>query len=189
MRRSLAAVAILTLAAPALVAHPGHGGAAVGALHPLSGIDHLLAMVAVGILAVRTGGMALWQVPATFLAAMALGLGIGLSGVSLPGVELAVAASVLALGAMIASARPLPAWSACLLIALVALPHGCAHAEAADGAAAIPFLLGMVATTALLHAGGIGFGVLATSPTQHRMRWTGGLVSACGLALVVQALA
>ncbi|MBA2479813.1 MAG: HupE/UreJ family protein [Planctomycetes bacterium] len=130
MYRSMTALTLLVLTAPVAMAHPGHGtSVAAGALHPLTGPDHLLAMLAVGLIATRTPNAAWWQVPATFLVCLVAGLGIGLVGRPFAYLEPTIAATVLALGALIAAARPQPVWMACLLVGMCALPHGAAHGQ------------------------------------------------------------
>src|SRR5260221_12820305 len=98
------AAALLALAPTVAFAHPGHDGASLisGFMHPLGGLDHIIAMVAVGLLAARLGGRALWLVPASFVAAMAMGGLVGVAGVALPYAETGIAISVVVLGAIAA---------------------------------------------------------------------------------------
>src|SRR5215831_13226401 len=157
MRTGLTTAA-LTLIPTAAFAHPGIGDAH-GFAHPLGGLDHILAMVTVGILAWQLGGRALWLVPATFILAMAAGGALGMAGVPVPFVELGVAASVIVLGAVVAFARKAPVAIAVGLVGVFAIFHGHVHAaemplDASGGAYAAGFLL----ATALLHAAGIALG-------------------------------
>ena len=124
-------VTIALLLAPSVAfAHPGHGEAGsllAGFLHPLSGLDHLLAMTAVGLFAAHLGGRALWAVPATFVAVMALGGVSGAAGISLPFVETAIALSVVIFGLMIFSGMAPPVLAAMALVGIFAIFHGHAH--------------------------------------------------------------
>src|ERR1700754_1613162 len=129
MRKLLSGLtlAAATLAPAAAFAHPGHGdqsGFIHGFLHPITGLDHILAMVTVGILAYQIGGRALWLVPTTFLAIMAAGGVLGVAGVSLHFVEPAIAASVVALGLIVALALKPPVALAMALVAVFAVFHG-----------------------------------------------------------------
>lgn len=150
--------------APTLAfAHPGmHEGHDLvhGFMHPLGGLDHVLAMVAVGVIAARIGGRALWALPASFVAAMAVAGICGMAGLGLPDPEAGIAWSVIVLGAVIA--RPV-GWPTALLAGMVALfalfhgySHGLAMADARSGAA---FGLGFVSATVLLHLAGMGLGL------------------------------
>ncbi|MGY1490084.1 HupE/UreJ family protein [Methylobacillus pratensis] len=142
---------------PLAFAHPGHEaqGLLAGFMHPLTGLDHLLVMLAVGLWAGRIGGTARWQLPATFVAVMALGAVIGMAGYRLPAIETLLAASVMALGALLVISLRLPRALQAGLVALFALFHGIAHGSelAADQGFAVMF--GMLAATALLHILGL----------------------------------
>src|SRR5258705_637652 len=132
MRKLLSAMTFAAAAlAPAVAfAHPGHGdqsGFVHGFLHPMTGLDHILAMVTVGILAYQIGGRALWLVPTTFLAVMAAGGLLGAAGVSFYFVESGIAASVVVLGAIVALALKPPVAVAMPLVGLFAVFHGFAH--------------------------------------------------------------
>ncbi|HET6387821.1 HupE/UreJ family protein [Hyphomicrobium sp.] len=175
-------------------AHPGHVESAnatafiTGLLHPLTGLDHVLAMVAVGLLAVRLGGRALWAVPASFVVAMIAGGTLPFAGVQLPMVEPAIASSVLVVGLLIAMQAKLPAASAALIVASFAVFHGYAHgAEMPVNASALQYALGFIAATAALHMTGMMAAMAANrspSPHAHKaLRVAGGLVAAAGVAL------
>jgi urease accessory protein len=164
LRRLLIAALV---ALPAIAqAHPGHDGDHEltwdfngGFLHPLTGWDHLLAMVAVGIWAAHLGGRARWLLPTAFLSAMIAGSTLAQATAALPAVEHGIAASLLALGLLIAFAVRLPALAGGALAALCALFHGAAHgAEMPAHTAAWSYGLGFVAATALLHVAGIALG-------------------------------
>jgi urease accessory protein len=168
-------------------AHPGHlGDFQAGWQHPLLGLDHLLAMIAVGLLAVRSGGRSLWLMPAAFLGSMLLGGMAAAAGLPLPGVEVGVIASVLVLGWLIATTRVAPRQVAVALVMLFAFFHGHAHASEmlANGSLA-PFAAGFLLSTALLHTAGIAVGMIIQK--LHRpeaFRLAGGAIVAAGLLLV-----
>jgi urease accessory protein len=140
-------------------------GFLAGLLHPVSGLDHVLAMVAVGLWGAQLGAPALWLLPVTFPLVMAFGGFLGLLGVPLPGVELGIAASAVLLGAMVATeARP-PLWLAASLVAFFAVFHGHAHGtELPPGQSGLLYSAGFVVATGALHAVGIGIGLV------HRFR-------------------
>lgn len=151
-------VALVAAASPA-AAHVGQGmldDFGGGFIHPLGGIDHLLAMVAVGIWAAQQGGRAVWMLPAAFVGMMALGGSVGLLGGGIGGAETVVLASVLVLGAVVAAALKPPLWLAVLLVGAFALFHGLVHGRELPAAAdAAGYAAGFVAATAALHAAGI----------------------------------
>jgi len=160
-------------------------GLFAGFAHPLTGLDHMLAMFAVGIWAAQLGGRALWAVPATFVGSMALGGLLGFAGLHAPLMEPMIAASVLALGLLIAFAVKRKAPGAAL-IAVFALFHGLAHAIGLphhDSAAG--YAIGFLAATILLHVAGVGLGVALRS----RARLAGAPLVLAGGWLVLQALA
>ena len=164
MHRAVLRIAAASLAlAPTLAfAHPGHEGAGLihGFLHPLGGFDHIIAMVAVGLLAARLGGRALWLVPASFVVTMAVAGVAGSAGVGLPYVETGIALSVVALGAIVALRLTMPVAAAMGLVAFFAIFHGYAHgAEMPETASGLAYGLGFVTATALLHGIGIGLGL------------------------------
>ena len=162
-------------------AHPGHGGGLLaGVSHPLFGLDHLLAMVAVGVWAYQLGGRARWLVPASFVALMAVAGGVGMTHIGLPMVEIGIATSVLVLGILIAfSVRVSPAIGAAI-VALFALFHGYAHGvEMPLLGSAWQYAMGFVVATAALH--GVGF-VLGKGLDKQGwlMRAAGAVVAASG---------
>lgn len=143
-------------------AHVGvHGaGLAAGMMHPFSGLDHLLAMVAVGAWAAQQGGRARWAVPLAFVAMMVAGGVWGSLGGWLPGVESGIAASVLVLGLLIAFAARLPVAAGMALVGSFALFHGYAHgAEMPAGAGPWLYAIGFLLSTLLLHVAGLGAGL------------------------------
>jgi urease accessory protein len=176
-------------AAPALAhAHPGVGltsGLAEGAVHPITGLDHLLAMVAVGLWAGQRGGRAVWLVPLVFVAVMALGGGLAVGGVSLPWVEPGVAASVLVLGTLVAAAARLPLAASAALVAVFALVHGHAHGtELPATASGLTYAVGFMGTTASLHMCGVAAATFwQRTGAAAAVRIAGGGVAVCGLYL------
>jgi len=143
-------------------AHPGHGATGLlnGFAHPFTGLDHLAAMIAVGLLAVRIGGKALWLVPGSFLTMMAVGGAAGLLGYSIPYTEAAIAVSVAVLGAAAAFRQRMPMAFAMALAGFFAIFHGLAHgAEMPESASGLVYAIGFVSATAMLHFVGIGVGV------------------------------
>ena len=164
-----------------VLAHEQQGQAAgfvTGLLHPVSGLDHVLAMVAVGLWGAQLGAPAIWLLPVTFPLMMAFGGFLGLIGVPLPGVEIGIAASAILLGAMVAlQARP-PLALAGLLVAFFAVFHGHAHGtELPAGQSGLLYSLGFVVATGLLHAVGISIGLI------HR--WSSGRLLLRGAGVVV----
>jgi len=139
------------------MAHPGHGleSAYAGFMHPFSGWDHLLVMLAVGLWAGKLGGPARWQLPLTFMLVMALGSGLGMSGMTFDGIETAIAATVMAMGVLLVMRLPLKPLLRAGLVALFACMHGLAHGTELSGQIGQQVILGMLLATCLLHAAGI----------------------------------
>lgn len=188
MKTPLIAAGLALMPAAAL-AHPGHGpeaGAfAHGLLHPLTGLDHLLAMVAVGLWAALAGGRALWALPLAFVAAMLAGFGLGAAGIALPAVEPAILASVVVIGALVALAVRLPLPAAVALVALFGLAHGHAHGTEGPAAGLAGYAAGFTLATAALHAAGLGLGLaLGQAGRPMLARALGGAAALAGVALV-----
>lgn len=189
MKRSLtlsfAASLVLVGFGSAALAHPGHGGGLAGGFaHPLTGLDHVLAMVAVGLWASQLGRRAMLLLPALFPAVMVVGAIMGGHGVTLPWVEPGIVASVVVLGAAVALGWSVSIPISAALVGGFALLHGYAHgAEFGGGGSALLYGAGFVIATVMLHAVGLGIGVLAN----HRLvlRTAGGAIAAAGLLLVV----
>jgi urease accessory protein len=158
IRIGLTGLPVLLLAGAA-DAHTGHGavsGLAAGFSHPLGGLDHMLAMIAVGVLGFQLRGRAMWALPATFVAMMVAGGLLGLGGVALPLVELGIVGSGIVLGLAIALGRRLPVAMAAPLAGAFGIFHGHAHgAEMPAGASMWEFGVGFVVATLLLHGMGI----------------------------------
>ena len=178
-----AAAATLAVTAGPCMAH---GFAGSGWVHPLTGIDHMLAMIAVGLWSAQLGSRALAGVPAAFVVAMAFGSIAGLSQWPLPGIEALVAASVLILGAAIL-ARTRLAWPLAAAAALVfGLAHGYAHGLEMPVTGRLEYAAGFLVTTAALHVIGAASGLLLLDqPAGGRwLRGGGALVAAVGLVLL-----
>lgn len=182
--------AVVAAFAPTLAfAHSGHVdgvGLAHGFLHPVSGIDHVLAMVAVGVLAAQLGRRALWALPLAFVSMMAAGGAIGMAGIALPFTEAAIALSIVALGAAIAFGLRLPLVATMAAVGLFAIFHGHAHgAEMPETASGLAYGAGFVLATAMLHLGGIGVGLALGRPGfATATRVAGGVTALAGLALL-----
>lgn len=162
------------------------GGLLSGFLHPLTGADHIAAMVAVGIWGAFLGAPAMWLLPVIFPLVMAFGGALGILGFALPGVETAIALSGVVLGTMIVfKARP-PLWVAAVLVGFFAIFHGFAHgAELPQAANAMTYALGFVIATGLLHLGGIAVGLLIRWPWGRvAVRACGGAIAATGFAFL-----
>jgi urease accessory protein len=194
VRAARAVPLALALAPAAALGHEEAGQAAgflAGLAHPVSGLDHVLAMVAVGLWGAVLGAPAIWVLPVAFPLVMAAGGLLGLLGVPLPGVEVGIAISALILGAMVLfEVRPPPAVAA-VVVAFFAIFHGHAHgAELPAGTSALLYSLGFVVATGLLHASGIAFGALHRWRTGAvAVRLAGGGVALAGLFFLWRAVA
>jgi urease accessory protein len=183
MNRFLVFLAALTAATPAF-AHldpVAHGSLAAGLSHPLTGLDHLLAMLTVGLWSALIGGRAVWAMPMAFVACMAVGFGAALAGVALPFVEPTILASLIVLGLLTALAVKTPAWVGAVLVGFFALFHGYAHGGEVGDASTLSFGIGFAISTAALHIAGVGLG-------QKRAlfaRLSGAAAAIAGVALAV----
>lgn len=177
---------LLVLAAPAH-AHPGHdatGGFVAGLLHPLLGLDHLMAMLVVGLWAAQLGGRALWAVPASFLLLMLGGAALAMQGIAVPQVEAGIVASLVVLGLLVAAAGRLPIAVAMMLTGAFALFHGAAHGQEIPVLAnSFSYAFGFVVATAALHASGAVVGLSAARRHTLLTRLAGAATAATGLAL------
>lgn len=177
--------ASLALFAGTAYAHTGdHAvtGFASGLTHPFQGLDHLFAMIAIGLWAAQQGGRALWAVPAAFVGSMFVGGWFASSGGMLPQVETAIALSVLVLGLLIAARRQWAAPAGMAIAAAFALFHGYAHGlEMPQAASPALYALGFVLATLALH----GIGIAGSLAGHRAVRWAGAAIAATGLALIV----
>jgi urease accessory protein len=193
LRRRLASIlpfaaAALVLSPAAALAHstdnPVHN-VLHGFEHPLAGLDHILAMLAVGFWAAQLRGRALWAAPLTFIVVMTGGAALGMAGVSLPFVEQGILLSVIALGVLVAADVRLPLPATAALVGLFALAHGYAHgAEIPASASGLGYALGFIAATAMLHATGIGVCLFMQRLSASQLvRLAGAAIAICGVCL------
>jgi urease accessory protein len=184
---TLALPLILFAAQPVLAHTDGElGGLASGFLHPITGIDHVVAMVAVGLWGGISGAPALWRLPILFPLVMAVAGGFGAAGIPLPYVETGIALSGVVLGLMIVTAARPPLWVAMGLVGLFAIFHGHAHGTELPGSAnALVFSIGFVVATGLLHLCGIAIGMLVQWPAgKVVVRATGAAIAVAGGAFL-----
>ena len=164
MKRLALTLLVLVLGSGTAFAHPGHGTAAsfaAGVAHPLSGLDHIAVMVAVGLWAALKGGRALWVWPAAFVGVMLIGGALGMAHVAVPLVEPGILASVVALGLMVALAIDLPVAAGAAIVAVFALLHGHAHGtEVAETLSGAEYIACFALATVTLHGVGVGFAQL-----------------------------
>lgn len=191
LARSLALGLGLLLLAPVALAHTEAGagsGFVSGFLHPLSGPDHLIAMVAVGLWGAFLGAPAIWQLPVIFPLVMAGGGVLGIAGVPLPMVEVGIATSAVVLGLMVVLAVRPPLWLAGLIVGVFAVFHGYAHgAELPHAANAVSYSAGFVIATGLLHLVGIAFGLLVRWPVGRvAVRSLGAMISLGGCLFLLR---
>lgn len=180
----------LATASTSVLAHDGQGshvhGWADGFHHPFTGLDHILAMLAVGLWAAQLGKRAVWLVPSIFVAVMSLGGLFGHQGLYVPMglIESTILASVLVLGLLVATAARMPLWASGSLVAVFAASHGLAHGIEGAGGSFASYGSGFVLATALLHGAGIVAGLLA-----HRfghallLRVTGGTIAVLAVGM------
>jgi urease accessory protein len=179
-------VIALTALSPTASAHVGdHSsmGFAAGLAHPFTGLDHLLAMVAVGLWAAQLGGRAMLLLPALFPVVMVAGAIMGGHGVTLPGVEAAIVASVVVLGVAVALGWQVSILVSAVLIGIFAVFHGYAHGAEFAGGSSILYGAGFVLATIALHLIGLGMGAAVSRPLVTRA--AGGAIAAAGLLLIV----
>jgi urease accessory protein len=173
-------------------AHVGVGdvnGFHHGFMHPMSGIDHILAMVAVGLFAAHLGGRALWLVPATFVGTMAIGGALGMAGFPLPYVEVGIGLSVVVFGIAVASGINLPVAAAMGVVGFFAIFHGHAHgAEMPQTASGLEYGAGFVVATTTLHAIGIALGLaigrLGQAYGRRVLQTAGAAMAVTGVAIL-----
>jgi urease accessory protein len=196
MHRSFSKAALaalpLILFASQLQAHTGEGitgGFVSGLSHPIFGWDHVIAMVAVGLWGAFLGSPAIWLLPVVFPLVMAMGGALGILGVPLPAVEMAIALSGLVLGLLVAFAVRAPIWVAAVIVGAFAIFHGYAHgAELPVAANPFAYGIGFVIATGLLHLIGIAFGFATRLPFgTYAVRAAGAVIAAIGMVFLVGA--
>ncbi|MES9845718.1 MAG: HupE/UreJ family protein [Candidatus Sedimenticola sp. PURPLELP] len=182
-------VALVLLLPTLAVAHPGHdvtSGLLYGLAHPVGGIDHLLAMLAVGVIAAQAGGRSLWLLPLAFVGMMLVGGVFAFSGIGLPMVESTIQLSLISFGVLIAMGFRLPVLLICTLTAIFGLFHGHAHGmEHAAQASAGSYMLGFALSTILLHLAGIGIGRWLQGMPAPLYKLLGAATASTGLALAL----
>lgn len=190
------AVVLLVLLLPGIAsAHSGHaaaGGFTTGFLHPLGGIDHMVAMVAVGIWGAILGSPLLIVLPVIFPLMMAAGALLGIAGIPVPFVEIGIASSAVVLGAAVFTGLRPAIWVAILIVGVFAIFHGHAHGtELSDTTTPAEFIAGFVLSTGLLHLVGVGLGAVFQSVKHPRLleRAGGAIITCTGLAVLWGAVA
>ena len=190
------AAAVLVVLPGAALAHSGHGeagGFMHGFMHPVGGLDHVLAMVAVGLNAAMIGGRGLWLMPVAFIGTMALGGAAGVAGYPLPYGEIGIALSVVVLGLIVTLHINLPTLAAMALAGFFAIFHGHAHgAEMPQDVSGTTYAAGFMLATALLHCAGIALGLLL-GRFSGRGSWrvaqaAGGVMALAGVAILIGAI-
>ncbi len=168
----------------------GDGGFLSGLSHPIGGLDHVLAMIAVGLWGAILGAPAIWLLPVSFPLIMAIGAVLGIIEVPLPGVEVGIALSGIVLGSLVLFNRRLPLPFALLLISLFAICHGHPHGAALpDFGVPILYAAGFVLSTGMLHLTGIGLGLMLRWPKgQLMVRGGGGMIALSGVYFLILAL-
>ena len=190
----LATVVILVIGMSKLAFAHGDGqiggGFGSGFSHPIQGMDHVVAMIAVGLWGAQLGPPAIWLLPIAFPLMMALGAAISLMGFPLPGVEIGIACSAIVLGAMVLMEFKLPIAATIAIVGVFAIFHGHAHGnELPDGESGLAYSLGFVLGTGLLHAVGIGIGYIGEWPNgKFVLRGAGALVMASGIYFLLKSL-
>lgn len=192
--RAMTLVVVALLCANSAFAHPQKGeavGFLTGFRHPVSGLDHVLAMVAVGLWGAQLGAPAIWLLPVAFPMVMAMGGMLGLMGVPLPGIEYGIALSAILLGAAVMFEIRPPLSIAAIVVGFFAIFHGHAHGtELPPGQSALLYSIGFVIATGCLHAAGIGIGTVHRwGLGQKLLRVAGSVVTAGGVFFLWKAVA
>ncbi len=179
------ALVFLPLAAQAHSGHVEAKGLLAGMAHPVMGVDHLLAALAVGFLAAQMGGRAFWLLPTTFVSCLFIGMLAGMGFLGKPAIEAIILSSVLVFGGMMISTKQLPLWASLLIVGFFALFHGHAHgSEVPTGAARHLYTVGFLTTTGLLHWMAMGSVIVARYYGQTSLvRYAGAAVILSGVAL------
>ena len=176
-----------------ILMHTGYNaGIFAGLLHPILGIDHLLAMITVGLLSAQLGGRAIWTVPATFVSVMAVGGILGILGLPLPFVEFGIAVSVVALGIALFVPKKLPVWLTMMFVGLFALFHGHAHGSELPALSetfldVVAYIFGFLVATATLHLIGalVGQSMESSPRGANLLRFAGVVIAGIGVFLVI----
>jgi urease accessory protein len=188
MKTKILLLLALLFSSTNIFAHPLPGsesGFLNGFFHPISGLDHILAMLAVGIWAVQMGGKAKWIIPITFVGIMSVGGILGMNSINLPFAEVGILVSVIVLGVLILAGVRLPVLVSSVLVGVFALCHGHAHgAELPAAASGVTYATGFALTTIVLHLSGIGFGAAVNKVANEKIvKFSGALIALMGLFL------
>jgi urease accessory protein len=193
--RSFGPAGMLMLLLPAVArAHVGGGdtGLFSGLMHPVFGLDHLLAMVSVGVVSSQLGGKNIWRIPAAFVSAMTVGSALGILRLTLPFAEVGITASVVVLGtAIVLAHRQMSPWPITGLVSFFGVLHGHAHGiEIPRAVSPALYTLGLLISTSVLHIFGVLIGEMASLQTWlwKGLRLAGGVVTLSGVAFLLQAL-
>jgi urease accessory protein len=189
MRVSVSLITLSLAVLPGMaLAHPGHEAGSVlsGMMHPVGGMDHLLAMVALGLLAGQAGNRAIWALPLAFVAAMLAGGAAGFGGIAFPAVEPMILASIIVLGVLVALARPVPLAALLAMVAVFGAAHGWAHGAEGPATGMAAYAFGFALMTAVLHGAGIALAAIAgrLAPV-YALRGLGGMAALAGFGLMV----
>ena len=176
-----------------ILLHAGYdAGIFAGLLHPILGLDHLLAMVTVGLLSAQMGGRAIWTVPLTFVSVMAVGGILGILGVPMPFVEIGISLSVVALGIALVSPKKLPVWLTMVFVGIFAMFHGHAHGTELPALSetfldVLAYVFGFLVATATLHLIGalVGQSLESTPRGENILRFAGLVIAGVGVILVI----
>jgi urease accessory protein len=187
-------LAVYLIWAPSVQAHVQQGqaiGFITGLEHPWSGLDHVLAMIAVGLWGAQLGNPALWILPVTFPMVMSLGAMMGLLGIPLPGIEIGIAVSAILLGAMVLGEVRPKLYIAAIMVGFFAIFHGHAHGtELPVGQSGLLYSMGFVIATGVLHGIGITIGTIHRWPAgKIALRGAGAFIAAMGFFFLWQAVA
>ena len=187
-------LAVYLVWTPSAQAHIEQGqaiGFVTGLEHPWSGLDHVLAMIAVGLWGAQLGNPAIWILPVTFPMVMSLGAMMGLLGIPLPGIEIGIAVSAILLGAMVLGEVKPKLFIAAILVGFFAIFHGHAHGtELPAGQSGLLYSMGFVIATGVLHGIGITFGLVHRWPAgKLALRGAGAFIAAMGFVFLWQAVA
>jgi len=191
---SLSALMVFLLWASPALAHVEQGQAVsfiTGLEHPWSGLDHVLAMIAVGLWGAQLGNPALWILPVTFPMVMSMGAMMGLLGIPLPGIEIGIAVSAILLGAMVLGEIKPKLYIAAVMVGFFAVFHGHAHGtELPAGQSGLLYSMGFVIATGVLHGIGITIGIIHRWPAgKLALRGAGAFIAAMGFVFLWQAVA
>jgi urease accessory protein len=189
MKKSIPTVIILLSFPILLIAHDGHGSSFMSGLsHPILGLDHLLAMLSVGILSAQMGEKAMWAVPAVFVGVMLFGGLMGIGSEGIPFIEPVIALSVIALGIAIAFEEKLPLMVTIAFVGFFGFNHGFAHGmEMPQLAHAIQYSIGFILGATIIHLIGVAIGYLATKTEKNSkvLQFIGAFIAGMGLHILI----